>query len=107
MTTTNTETNGTTAAKTERLGIVPMAKIAECVPPKIWDAHKKNLAALAAAKEAAAVSKAAVVAAFAKSLKLADPETLSFGADAEKMVIVRRPKEKAARRTSTLPDLTA
>ena len=101
--TNNTET---TNGKTTKLGIVPMAKIAECVPPKVWAEHKKNLAALSAAKEAAAVSKAAVVAAFAKSLKLADPETLSFGADAEKMVIVRRPKEKAAHRATVLRDLT-
>jgi hypothetical protein len=103
---TNGTTNGKTAGKNEKLGIIPMDKLASVVPTKVWEAHRKNLAALAAAKEAAAVSKATVVAAFAKSLKLPDPETLSFGADAEKLVIVRKPPEKQTRRSAALRDLT-
>lgn len=100
-------TNGTTNTKNEKLGIVPMAKLGECVPPKVWEAHRKNLQALAEAKTAAAVSKQAVIAAFAKSLKLSDPDSLTFGSDAEKVVIVRRPKEKQASRRAVLRDLTA
>jgi hypothetical protein len=51
-----------------------MEKLASVVPTKVWEAHRKNLTALAQAKEAAAGSKQAVVAAFAKSLKLPDPD---------------------------------
>jgi hypothetical protein len=99
-------TNGKTAGKNEKLGLIPMAKLGECVPPKVWEAHRKNLTALAEAKAAAAVSKQAVIAAFAKALKLSDPESLTFGSDAEKIVIVRRPKEKQASRRAVLRDLT-
>jgi hypothetical protein len=72
----------------------------------VWEAHRKNLAALAQAKEAAATSKAAVLAAISKALKLPDPESLTFWADAEKVVVVRRPKEKQTRRATALRDLT-
>jgi hypothetical protein len=106
-----TETNGTAngkaKSKNEKLGIVPMDKLASVVPAKVWDAHRKNLTALAQAKEAAATSKAAVLAAMCKALKLPDPDSLTFHADAEKVVLVRRPKEKQARRATVLRDLTA
>jgi hypothetical protein len=103
---TNGTTNGKTNGKTERLGIVPVEKINTVVGAKVWAEHRKNLAALAAAKAAAAVSKAAVQAALAKSLKLGEPETLNFWADADKMVVARRPTEKKPRQTA-LRDLTA
>jgi hypothetical protein len=83
-----------------------MDKLASAVPTKVWEAHRKNLTALAQAKEAAAGFKQAVVAAFAKSLKLPDPDSLTF-ADAEKVVVVRRPKKKQPRRATALRDLTA
>ena len=53
--------------KTERLGIIPAEKIPTVVGAKVWAEHRKNLAALAAAKAAAGVSKAAVQTAIAKS----------------------------------------
>jgi hypothetical protein len=84
-----------------------MEKLAYVVPTKVWEAHRNNLTALAQAKAAAAGSKQAVVAAFAKSLKLPDPDSLTFYADAEKVVVVRRPKEKQTRRATALRDLTA
>jgi hypothetical protein len=49
------------------------------VGAKVWAEHRKNLAALSAAKAAAAVSKCAVQVALAKSLKLGEPETLTSG----------------------------
>jgi hypothetical protein len=55
--------SGKSGGKNEKLGIVPMDKLAFVVPTKVWDAHRKNLAALAPAEEAAATSKAAVLAA--------------------------------------------
>jgi hypothetical protein len=48
----NGKTNG--AAKDEKLGIVPISKLGAVVPSKVWDAHKKNLQALADAKAAEA-----------------------------------------------------
>jgi hypothetical protein len=93
-------------AQTEKLGIIPAAKIATLVGAKVWAEHTKNLAALSAAKEAAATSKTAVIAALAKSLKLAAPETLHFWSDAEKVTVVRRPEKQTTRR-AVLRDLTA
>jgi hypothetical protein len=77
-----------------------MDKLAFVIPTKVWDAHRKNLAALAPAEEAAATSKVAVLAAMCKALKLPDPDSLTFHADAEKVVVVRRPKEKQTRRAT-------
>jgi hypothetical protein len=57
-------------------------------------------------RQAAATSKAAVIAALAKSLKLAAPETLHFWSDAEKVAVVRRPEKQTTRR-AVLRDLTA
>jgi hypothetical protein len=51
-------------------------------------------------------SKAAVQAAPAKALKLGEPETLIFWADADKMTVARR-AEKKARQSAALRDLTA
>ncbi len=92
--------------KTERLRIVPMEKLSSVIPAKMWEAHRKNLQALADAKAAAATTKAAVCAALAKSLKLQGAEPLTFWSDAEKLVVGRRPKEKVRKQT-TLRDLTA
>ena len=96
----------TEKTKTEKLGIIPAEKINTVVGAKVWEAHRKNLSALSAAKEAAATSKTAVLNALAKSLKLPDPESLHFWVDADKMVVGRKPAEKV-RRASTLRDLTA
>jgi len=98
---------GLAHCKNEKPGIVPMDKLASIVPTKVWEAHRKNLTALTPAKEAVAVSKAAVVAAFAKSLQLPHPESLTFWADAEKVVVVRQPQDKQTRRATALRDLTA
>jgi hypothetical protein len=92
--------------KTERLGIVPMKKLATVIPAKTWEAHRKNLQALADAKAADASTKAAVCAALAKGLKLQEAETLTFWSDAAKLVVGRRPKEKVRKQTA-LRDLTA
>jgi hypothetical protein len=99
-------TNGTNGkAATEKLGIIPATKIAGLVGAKVWDAHQKNLAALNAAKEATATSKAAVITALAKALKLPDPATLHFWSDAEKLTLGRRPEKHATRR-AVLRDLS-
>lgn len=76
------------------------------VGAKVWAEHRKNLAALGAAKAAAGVSKAAVQTAIAKSLKLGEPETLNFWLDADKLTVARRAEKKQARHTA-LRDLTA
>jgi hypothetical protein len=96
---------GTEKTKTERIGLVPLEKLSTVIPTKTWDAHKKNLQALADAKSAAAQSKTAVLNALAKSLKLQDAETLTVWWDAEKLVLGRRPKEKVRKQTA-LRDLT-
>lgn len=95
------------ALQEREAGHSPDGKLASIVPTKVWEAHRKNLTALTQAKEAVAVSKAAVVAAFAKSLQLPHPESLTFWADAEKVVVVRQPKDKQTRRATALRDLTA
>jgi len=89
----------------EKLGFIPAAKIPTVVGEKVWAAHRKNLAALAEAKAAAAVSKAAVQAALAKGLKLGEPQTLNFWADADKLTIERRADKKP--RQAVIRDLTA
>jgi hypothetical protein len=89
--------SGKSGGKNEKLGIVPMDKLASS---RRRCGHRKNLAALAPAEEAAATSKAAVLAAMCKALKLPDPDSLTFHADAEKVVVVRRPKEKQTRRAT-------
>jgi hypothetical protein len=104
--TTTKETNGNESGKAERLGMIPLDKIGGVVPAKVWAEHRKNLAALAAAKEAAAISKQAVLVAISKTLKLGDPSLLDFGTDADKVRVLRR-AEKKATRTTALRDLTA
>jgi hypothetical protein len=61
---------------------------------------------LAEAKAAAAVSKTAVKAALAKSLKLDDPDTLHFWSDTERLTVERR-AEKKPRAAAASRHLTA
>jgi hypothetical protein len=92
--------------KNEKIGLIPIEKIGSVVPAKAWDAYRKDLAALTAAKDAVAKSKAAVLAAIVTKLKLPDPDSVDFYSNARRVVVFHKPAEKK-QRTTALRDLTA
>lgn len=91
----------------QKIGFVPMTKIATVVPAKLWEQHRKNAAALNAAREAVTKSKAEVIAVIAKKLNLTDVETIDISVNDERVTVLRRPKERKTRAASSLLDLTA
>ena len=89
----------------ERVGYVPVAKVAGLVGAKVWDGYRKSATAAVEARQAVEAAKQQVRAALAKSLKL-EADTFDFSANEERITIVRRAPKKL-RRAESLRDLTA